>query len=472
MEPVAIPMAKVHTLTGNRTKLSKLAHDDPKMLKEKILDIVKKQEVAYFKCQFTDLTGIIKSITMPVSKLEDAIESNIWFDGSSIEGFTRIFESDMYLKLDLSTFAIIPWSRDRGRVTARFICDVYTPDGQPFEGDPRYILKKQIERAKKLGLTFYTGPELEFFLFKKEGDEIKTLPHDKAGYFDFSTDLAVDIRKEITDALIDLDIDVETLHHEVAEGQHEINFTYSDALTTADNAATLKFTVKAIAQKYGLHATFMPKPIAGQNGSGMHVHQSIFKNGDNAFFDEKSETKLSPLAHNFIGGQLKHIKGMAAILNPIVNSYKRLVAGYEAPTYIAWGNTNRSALIRIPRYTPGRSKSTRAELRNPDPSCNPYLAFAVMLAAGLDGIENEITPPPAVDEDIFELDDARAKELQIENLPQNLWESTKELEKDDVIRAALGEHAFQSIYAANKAQWFDYKTYVTKWEYDKYLSTV
>lgn len=469
MEAMTIPMAKVHTLSGNRSKLSKLAHEDPNLLKERILEIVKKQEVAYFKCQFTDLTGIIKSITMPISKLEDAIESNIWFDGSSIEGFTRIFESDMYLKLDLSTFAIIPWSRDRGRVTARFICDVYTPDGQPFEGDPRYILKKQVERAKKLGLTFYTGPELEFFLFKKEGDEIKTLPHDKAGYFDFSTDLAVDIRKEITDCLIDLDIDVETLHHEVAEGQHEINFTYSDALTTADNAATLKFTVKAIAQKYDLHATFMPKPIAGQNGSGMHIHQSMFKDGENVFFDENSETKLSTLAHQFIAGQLKHIKGMAAILNPIVNSYKRLVPGYEAPTYIAWGDTNRSALIRIPRYTPGRSKSTRAELRNPDPSCNPYLAFAVMLAAGLDGIENELVPPAPVNEDIFALDEAKAEELQIDTLPQNLWEATQELEKDEVIRRALGEHAFSSIYAANKAQWFDYKTYVTKWEYDKYL---
>jgi glutamine synthetase len=436
MEPATIPMAKVHTLSGTRSKLSKIAHDDPKLLKEKILEIIKKEDVAYFKCQFTDLTGIIKSITMPISKVEDAIESNIWFDGSSIEGFTRIFESDMYLKLDLSTFAIIPWSRDRGRVTARFICDVYTPDGQPFDGDPRYIL-----------------------------------PHDKAGYFDFSTDLAVDIRKEITDALIDLDIDVETLHHEVAEGQHEINFTYSDALTTADNAATLKFTVKAVAQKYGLHATFMPKPIAGQNGSGMHIHQSMFKNGENVFFDENSETKLSTLALQFIAGQLKHIKAMAAILNPIVNSYKRLVPGYEAPTYIAWGNTNRSALIRIPRYTPGREKSTRAELRNPDPSCNPYLAFAVMLAAGLDGIENEMTPPAPVNEDIFTLDDVKAKELQIDSLPHNLWEATKELEKDDVIRETLGEHAFQSIYSANKAQWFDYKTYVTKWEYNKYLST-
>jgi len=471
MEPTTVPKINVRTYQGERLKLSKLAHDDPKLLKEKILDIVKKEQVAYFKCQFTDLTGVIKSITLPISKLETAIDSNIWFDGSSIEGFTRIFESDMYLKLDLSTFAIIPWSRERGIITARFICDVFTPDGNPFEGDPRYILKKQIERANKLGLTFYTGPELEFFLFKKENGVIKTLPHDKAGYFDFSTDLAVEIRKEITDALIDLDIDVETLHHEVAEGQHEINFTYSDALTTADNAATLKYTVKAVAQKYGLHATFMPKPIEGQNGSGMHIHQSLFKNGENAFYDENSETKLSTLAMQFIAGQLKHIKAMTAILNPIVNSFKRLVPGYEAPTYIAWGNTNRSALIRIPRYTPGREKSTRAELRNPDPSCNPYLAFAVMLAAGLDGIENELDAPAPVNEDIFHLNDAKAKELGIETLPHNLWEATKELEKDEVIKEALGDHAFKSIYSARKADWFDYKTHVTKWEYDKYLST-
>ncbi|MFC1810248.1 glutamine synthetase family protein [Patescibacteria group bacterium] len=470
MDTLTKQETKIHTIKDTRLKLSKLAHDDPNALKQQILDIVKEEQVEYVKCQFTDLTGVIKSLTMPVSKLEDAIDNNVWFDGSSIDGFTRIFESDMFLKLDLSTFGVMPWSRERGRITARFICDVYTPDGNPFEGDPRYILKRQLERAKKLGLTFNTGPELEFFLFKKENGEIKTLPHDKASYFDFSTDLAVDIRKEITDALIDFDIDVETLHHEVAEGQHEISFTYSDALTTADNAATFKFTVKAIAQKYGLHATFMPKPIMGQNGSGMHVHQSLFKNGENAFYDEKSPIKLSNLALHYIAGQLKHIKAMAAITNPIVNSYKRLVPGYEAPTYIAWGNTNRSALIRIPRYTPGREKATRIELRNPDPSCNPYLAFAVMLAAGLDGIENEMQAPEPVNEDIFTLNDDKAKELKIDNLPYNLWEATKELEKDDVIRAALGEHAFESIYAARKADWFNYKTYVTKWEYDKYLS--
>ncbi len=461
--------------SSSRKKLSKLTRDEAATgtsgLKDRILERVKKEKVEYIKLQFTDITGIIKSLTIPVSKLEDAIEHNIWFDGSSIEGFTRIFESDMYLKLDLNTFAVIPWSKERGNVTARFICDVYQPDGTPFEGDPRYILKKQIERAEKLGFTFYTGPELEFFLFRKDNGTIKPLPHDTGGYFDFSTDLAVEIRKEITDALSAFGIDVETLHHEVAEGQHEIDFKYADALTTADNAATFKFTVKAIAQKYDLHATFMPKPIAGQNGSGMHVHQSFFKDGKNVFYDEKTSNKLSELALQFIAGQLCHIKAITAITNPIVNSYKRLVAGYEAPVYIAWGETNRSALIRIPRYTPGREAATRCELRSPDPSCNPYLAFAVMLAAGLDGIENEMQAPEAVNEDIFHVDKNRAEELKIDHLPQNIWEATLELEKDEVIKGALGEHTHRSIVTAKKNEWLEYKAHVTQWEHNRYLKT-
>lgn len=454
----------------SRVKLSKLHREDPQLLKKKIFEIVEDQGVRYIKLQFTDVTGIIKALTIPVSKLEDAIEHNIWFDGSSIEGFTRIFESDMYLKLDLSTFAIIPWSRERGNVTARFICDVYQPDGTPFKGDPRYILKRQMERAQKLGYTFYTGPELEFFLFKKENGDIKPLPHDTGGYFDLSTDLAVEIRKEITDALLEFGIDVEMLHHEVAEAQHEIDFKYADALTCADNAVTLKVTVKAIAQKYGLHATFMPKPIAGINGSGMHVNQSFFKDGQNAFYDENHEAKLSKTALSYIAGQLKHINAITAVTNPTVNSYKRLVAGYEAPTYVAWGQTNRSALIRIPRYTPGRESATRCELRSPDPSSNPYLAFAVMLAAGLDGIENNLTPPDAVNEDIFHLDDERAKELDIKHLPDNMWEAMKHLEKDDVIKEALGEHTHRSLITAKKAEWFDYKAHVSKWEHDRYLA--
>ena len=467
----ALKERKVHTSYTpiSRANLSKLHREDPRLLKKKILEIVKDQGVRYVKLQFTDVTGVIKALTIPITKLEDAIEHNIWFDGSSIEGFTRIFESDMYLKLDLSTFSIIPWSQERGNVTARFICDVYTPDGDPFEGDPRYILKRQMKRAQKMGYTFFTGPELEFFLFKKEGDKIKPLPHDTGGYFDLSTDLAVEIRKEITDALLDFGIDVEMLHHEVAQGQHEIDFKYADALTCADNAATLKFTVKAIAQKYGLHATFMPKPIAGINGSGMHVNQSFFKDGKNAFFDDNHEAKLSEVALHFIAGQLKHINAITAVTNPTVNSYKRLVAGYEAPVYVAWGQTNRSALIRIPRYTKGRESATRCELRSPDPSSNPYLTFAVMLAAGLDGIENELTPPDPVNEDIFHLNDTRAKELDIKELPDNMWEAMRHLEKNNVIKEALGEHTHRSLITAKKAEWFDYKAHVTTWELDRYL---
>ena len=374
----------------SRTRFSKLYREDPQLLKKKIFEIIESEDVRYVNLQFTDVTGIIKAVTIPVTKLDDAMAQNVWFDGSSVEGFTRIFESDMYLKLDLSTFAVIPWSRDGGNVTARFICDVYKPNGTPFEGDPRFILKRQMKKAEELGYTFYTGPELEFFLFKKDNGNIRPLPHDNGGYFDLSTDFAGEIRKEITDALFDFGIDVEMLHHEVAEGQHEINFKYADALTCADNAVTLKIAVKAIAQKYGLYATFMPKPVSGINGSGMHVNQSLFKDGQNAFFDENHEVKLSDTALSFIAGQLKHIGAITAIANPTVNSYKRLVAGYEAPVYVAWGQTNRSALIRIPRYTPGRESATRCEFRSPDPSSNPYLAFAVMLAAGLDGIDSPV----------------------------------------------------------------------------------
>jgi len=453
----------------SRVEFSKLQKENPQLLEEEILKIVREQNVRYINLQFIDVTGIMKAVTIPVAKLASAITDNIWFDGSSIEGFTRIFESDMYLKLDLSTFSIIPWSRDTGNVTARFICDVYQPDGTQFEGDPRYILRKQTNRAKKLGYTFYTGPELEFFLFKKEDGKIKPLPHDTGGYFDLSTDLASEIRKEITNALIEFGIDVEALHHEVAEAQHEIGFKYTDALTCADNASTFKITVKAIAQKYGLHATFMPKPIAGINGSGMHVNQSLFKDGENVFYDETHQAKLSKIALNFIAGQLKHIHAITAITNPTVNSYKRLVVGYEAPVYVAWGQRNRSALIRVPRYTPGKELATRCELRSPDPSSNPYLAFAVMLAAGLDGIENNLIAPEAVDEDIFHLDDERAKELNIQHLPDNMWEAMRYLEKNEVIKSALGEHTYKTLIAAKKAEWLDYKAHVSNWEQDRYL---
>lgn len=437
--------------------------------KEEVLALVAEHKVKFVKLQFTDVNGFLKAVTIPIEKLEDAIEHNVWFDGSSIEGFTRIFESDMYLKLDLSTFVVIPWTRGTSTVSCRIICDVYMPDGKPFEGDPRYILKKQIERIHAKGLEFYVGPELEFFLFKKENDVIKLIPHDAAGYFDQSIDLAHEIRGEMSLALADFGMDVEALHHEVAAGQHEIDFKYGDALSQADNAVTFKFVVKAIAAKYGLHASFMAKPIAGINGSGMHVHQSIFKDDVNLFFDETKEDWLSDMAKNFIAGQIAHIKAMTAVLNPTVNSYKRLVAGYEAPVYIAWGHTNRSALIRVPRVSPTKPKGVRCELRSPDPSCNPYLAFAVMIAAGLDGLDNAMTPPNVVDENIFHFSDEEALNKGVDTLPASLEHALHFLEKDEVLKDALGEHTYRMFKTAKEAEWLEYKASVSAWEIGKYL---
>ncbi len=437
-----------------------------------LLERVRKDGVKFVHLQFTDLNGILKGVTIPVTKLPGALEDGLWFDGSSIEGFTRIFESDMYLKLDLSSYAVIPWTTAPASqsVVARFMCDVYMPDGTPFEGDPRFILRTQLERARKMGLIYNVGPELEFFLFKKENHRLEPLPHDNAGYFDQTTDLAMEIRQEMTEALRGFGIDVEALHHEVAVGQHEIDFRYADALTIADQASTLKFTLKYVASHHNLHATFMPKPIAGINGSGMHVHQSLFTpDGKNLFFDAKHDYHLSKMARSFIAGQLVHIRAMNAVLNPTVNSYKRLVVGYEAPVYIAWGQRNRSALIRIPRYTIGREKAVRAELRCPDPAANPYLAFAVMLAAGLDGIERKLEPPAPVEENIYEFSEAEAKQRKIGTLPRNIMEAIEYLEKDDVVRGALGEYTFQKLKELKTQEWNEYRLQVTPWEIDQYL---
>ena len=450
----------------------KILLDSGKRSEKEILKQTKDERVEFIQLQFTDLNGHLKGVTIPISKLEAALEDGIWFDGSSIEGFTRIFESDMYLKLDLDTFAVIPWSRQAPSqsVVARFMCDVYMPDGTPFEGDPRYILKKQLKRAEKLGYIFNVGPELEFFLFRKENNKLEPLPHDTAGYFDQTTDLAMDIRQKMTTALHGFGIDVEALHHEVAVGQHEIDFRYADALKIADQAVTFKFTLKWIAAHHNLHATFMPKPIAGINGSGMHVHQSFFsKEGKNLFFDPKDEYHLSKLARYFVQGQLSHIKAMNAILNPTINSYKRLVVGYEAPVYIAWGQRNRSALIRIPRYTPGREKSVRAELRCPDPAANPYLAFAVMLAAGLDGIEKKKLPPEPIEENIYEFSLEEATRRKIGVLSRDIMEALENLEEDDVVRGAIGEFAFEKFRALKLQEWDSYRTQVTQWEIDQYL---
>lgn len=446
----------------------------PKMSKSEVLSLAKSDKVEFVNVMFTDLLGAMKAITIPVSKLEDAIESNVWFDGSSIEGFARISESDMYLKLDLNTFAVIPWSKNTRAVTALIIADVFLPDGTPFEGDPRGILKKQLARAEAMGFRFNTGPELEFFLFKKdESGKLAPLPHDTAGYFDQTTDLATEIRKEMTFALKELGVDVEALHHEVAIGQHEIDFKYDYALRCADIVIIMKYVLKSIAMKYDLHCTFMPKPIAGINGSGMHVHQSFFTmdNKTNLFHDPNGEYQLSDLAKSYIAGQLKHIRAMNAILNPTVNSYKRLVVGYEAPVYVAWGQRNRSALIRIPRITEGREKAVRAELRCPDPTANPYLAFAAMLAAGLDGVEKKMTAPAPVEENIFEFTDETAAARGITTVAKNLMEAIDELNANSVMREALGDYTVEKLVEAKTAEWDSYRMSVTQWELDRYLET-
>ncbi len=442
------------------------------MEKNLIFEQIQKDNVKFLQLQFTDLHGIVKSVTIPERHLAESLEYGTWFDGSSIVGFSRIYESDLFLKPDLSTYAVIPWlSSDDGN-TARFICDIYNPEGYPFEGDPRHILKKTIAEISEMGYKYNTGPEMEFFLFVKNNG-VKPSPHDFGGYFDLTTDQAYDIRRDMTNALEHFGIDVETSHHEVARGQHEIDFRFNDALITADSAVTLRFVLKAIAQKNGLHATFMPKPITGINGSGMHVHQSLFdiRNDQNVFFDENDRYMLSRTAYNFIAGQLKHVKGMSAVLSPTVNSYKRLIPGYEAPVYISWARNNRSALIRIPRFSKSKSRSTRLELRCPDPSCNIYLAFAVMLKAGIDGIKNDLMPPDPVEEDVYHFNEKKLDRLGIDTLPFSLREALGELEKDEVIKSALGEHTFRQYVESKKREWDEFRLVVTNWELERYLET-
>jgi len=439
--------------------------------KQQVLELARERNVQFVNLQFTDIVGVLKAVTIPVWKLEEAIDNNVWFDGSSIEGFARIHESDMFLKLDLDTFAVIPWTKNSPSGTlARIICDVYMPDGSPFEGDPRFILKRQLERAKQMGYVFNVGPELEFFLFKKENGKLTALPHDEGGYFDQTTDAAAEIRQEMTVSLQEFGIDVEALHHEVAIGQHEIDFRYCDALAGADASVTLRYAFKSIAQRHGLHATFMPKPIAGINGSGMHVHQSLFTaEGQNLMFDADGVYSLSNFARSFIAGQMHHIKALNAIINPTVNSYKRLVVGYEAPVNVAWGQRNRSVLIRVPRYTPGREKAVRVEIRCPDPAANPYLAFAVLLAAGLDGVEKGMTPPDPVEDDIFEMTKEEVQERGIGAVAANLKDALEALAANDVVRGALGEFTFKKFYQAKMQEWDQYRIAVSQWELERYL---
>ena len=438
-----------------------------------VFERLQKEAVRFVSLQFTDIMGVAKNITIPAHKLGDAVEHGLWFDGSSIDGFARIHESDMYLEPDLSTFRVIPWERGEN-TTARLICNVYTPDGNEFTGDPRHVLRRNLAEAAKLGYVFQTGPELEFFLLRAERPGVvESLPHDRASYFDVTTDEAADIRKEMVNALEGMGIVVEASHHEVATGQHEIDFRYADALQTADNAATFKITLKAIAQRHGLYATFMPKPFFGINGSGMHTHESLADatTGHNLFHDPEDEYGLSSVARHFVAGQLAHARGMSAILAPLVNSYKRLVPGYEAPAYVSWARINRSALIRVPRVVASRPESTRIELRCPDPSCNPYLAFAVMVAAGLDGIRRQLSVPQPIEEDLFHFDEAMMAKYAVGTLPISLGEALDELERDEVIMAAIGDHVGEWFVQAKRQEWSDYRLQVTPWEIDRYLET-
>ncbi|MBM3308633.1 MAG: type I glutamate--ammonia ligase [Candidatus Altiarchaeales archaeon] len=443
--------------------------------KDKILNVLNKAEedgVKFVNLMFTDILGGIKSVTITVEHLEASLTDGTWFDGSSIEGFARIHESDMILKPDPDTYRLLPW-RPKEKAEARFIADVLTPEGTPFEGDPRHILKRAIAEAEKMGFTFYTGPELEFFLFKKEDGKISTVPHDVGGYFDYSArDLASDVRRDIVLALEQLGMTVEMSHHEVAEGQHEIDVRYSDALSSADNSITLKHTVKELAAAHGLYATFMPKPIYGINGSGMHVHQSLFKGNKNAFYDPNDKYHLSNVAYGYIAGMLEHVREISAITAPTVNSYKRLVPGYEAPVYICWGQRNRSALVRVPRYSPGREKAVRCEVRCPDGSSNPYLAFAAMLTAGLDGVKRNLKPAKPVEEDVYEFDNKKLQELYIKTLPASLGEAMEELKKSNLAKKVLGEHTYTKYLEAKKQEYDNYRLAVTDWEIKRYLEVL
>jgi glutamine synthetase len=439
--------------------------------KKEITRLVADEGIEFISLQFTDIVGLVKSLTIPVQELDTALDRGVWFDGSSVEGFARIAESDMYLVPDLDTFSIIPWEQSSGP-SARFICDVYTPSGEPFSGDPRQVLKLAMEQAAEMGFSFHTGPEPEFFLFNRDGDGYAVpKPHDQGGYFDLSTDRGEEVRKRMSKALAAFGIRVEASHHEVATGQHEIDFRYTDALRAADNVVTFKAALKQVARQHGLHATFMPKPIAGISGSGMHVHQSLVRidTGENVFADDGNQYGLSVIARQFVAGQLAHARNMCAVLAPLVNSYKRLVPGYEAPVYVSWGQINRSALIRVPQVTPGRPDSTRLEIRCPDPSCNPYLAFAVMLRAGLDGIRRELEPPPISNEDLYHLDDQGREARGMNTLPGSLDEALQELARDGLMKDALGNHIFERFIEAKTIEWQEYATQVSGWELERYL---
>ena len=434
-----------------------------------IVRIVKEENIRFIRLQFTDIFGAFKNIAITASQLEKALNNQCMFDGSSVEGFVRIEESDMYLYPDYDTFMVFPWYEDSCKV-ARLICDVYTPDGKPFAGDPRGLLKRVIKEAQDMGFDcFNVGPECEFFLFNyDEEGHPTTETRDRGAYFELGpTDLGEAVRRDMCLALEDMGYEIEASHHENANGQHEIDFKYADALSAADNIVTFKLAIKTIAHKHNMYATFMPKPVFGKEGSGMHVNMSLTKDGKNAFYDPEDRMGLSKTAYQFIAGILEHAKGMSAVTNPLVNSYKRLVAGYEAPVYIAWSGSNRSPLVRVPA---SRGAGTRIELRNPDPSANPYLALALCLAAGLDGIRRGLTPPEGIEANLFEMDEDEREALGVKNLPSNLKEAVRAMKADPLIRETLGEHIYSCYVQHKTAEWNEYKIRVTAWELDRYLA--
>lgn len=436
--------------------------------REDIVRLVEEEDVEFIRLQFVDMFGTLKNIAVTANQLEQALDNKCMFDGSAIDGFVGIEESDMYLHPDLDTLEIFPWRPQQGKV-ARMICDIYRPDGTPFEGDPRRVLRKAVAEAEKMGYVFEVGPECEFFLFNTDENAMPTTQtHEQAGYFDIGPlDGGENARRDIVMTLEDMGLIIEASHHEMAPAQHEIDFRYDEALATADNIMTFKLAVRTIAKRHGLHATFMPKPKVGVNGSGMHINMSIRKDGKNIFADEKDPNGLSQEAYYFIGGIMKHIKGMAAITNPLVNSYKRLVPGFAAPAYIAWSATNRSPLIRIPAEG---GNGTRIELRSPDSAANPYLTLAVCLMAGLDGIRNQIMPPKSIDGNIYEMTAAEREANGIENLPGTLQEAIEELKKDQFILDVLGEHIAKKYVEAKEAEWQRYRTSVSEWEIQEYLN--
>jgi len=444
-----------------------MAEKSREELKEDVLRMARERDVKFIRMWFTDILGILKSFAITIEELEGAMEEGMGFDGSSIEGFARIDESDMVAMPDPTTYQLLPWRPREHRAVARMFCDILRPGGEPFDGDPRYILKRNLKRAADLGYTFYIGPELEYFYFR---DSESTVPLDQGGYFDLTPrDAATDMRKETVLTLEEMNIGVEYSHHEVAPSQHEIDMRFTDALTMADSVMTYRLVVKEVALKYGVHATFMPKPVYGINGNGMHVHQSLFKGDRNAFFDAKDEYHLSKVAKCYIAGILKHAPEITSVCNQWVNSYKRLVPGYEAPVYVSWARRNRSDLVRVPEYRPGREKATRIEFRSPDPACNPYLAFSVMLAAGLEGIENNYQVPEPIEENVYEMSEAERTRRNIGTLPASLLEAILLTENSQIVRKALGDHVFDAFIQNKKIEWDRYRTQVTEYELKKYL---